>query len=84
MTYAGWTEGTTALLFALNAAARGLGVEDALLAEWGRSQPALPGRLRGSVGSARKAWRWSGEMREIAQTLADDQTWSGKHPYFVI
>ena len=71
MTYAGWTKGTTALLLALSAAARGLGVEDALLAEWERSQPALPGRLQGSVRSTRKAWRWSGEMREIAQTLAD-------------
>ncbi len=71
MTYAGWTKGTTALLLALNAAARGLGIEDALLAEWERSQPALSGRIKGSVRSTRKAWRWSGEMREIAQTLAD-------------
>jgi len=79
MTYAGWTKGTTALLLALSAAARGLGVEDALLAEWERSQPALPSRLEGSAGSARKAWRWSGEMREIAQTLADVGVPAGFH-----
>jgi 3-hydroxyisobutyrate dehydrogenase-like beta-hydroxyacid dehydrogenase len=71
MMYAGWTKGTTALLFAITAGARGLGVEDALLAEWERSQPALPGRIQGSVGSTHKAWRWSGEMREIEQTLTD-------------
>ena len=79
MTYAGWTKGTTALLLALTAAARRLGVEDALLAEWERSQPALPGRIQGSVGSTRKAWRWSGEMHEIAQTLADVGLSAGFH-----
>ena len=79
MMYAGWTKGTTALLLALSAAARGLGVEDALLAEWERSQPALPSRLQGSVGSTRKAWRWSGEMREIEQTLADVGIPAGFH-----
>ena len=79
MTYAGWTKGTTALLFAVSAAAHGLGVQDALFAEWERSQPALSGRLNGSLRSTRKAWRWSGEMREIAQTLADVGIPAGFH-----
>ena len=79
MTYAGWTKGTTALLFAITAAARGLGVEDALFAEWERSQPTLPDRIRGSLRSTRKAWRWSGEMREIAQTLKDVGIPAGFH-----
>jgi 3-hydroxyisobutyrate dehydrogenase-like beta-hydroxyacid dehydrogenase len=70
MVYAGWTKGTSALLFALAAAAQGLGVGDALAREWSRSQPALGPRLEGSGRSAAKAWRWSGEMREIATTLA--------------
>jgi 3-hydroxyisobutyrate dehydrogenase-like beta-hydroxyacid dehydrogenase len=71
MVYAGWTKGTSALLFALVAAAEVLGVADALADEWARSQPALGPRLDGAGGSAAKAWRWSGEMREIAATLGD-------------
>ena len=69
MVYAGWTKGTTALLFALAATAEALGVADALDAEWARSQPALGPRLEGAGRSAAKAWRWSGEMREIGSTL---------------
>jgi 3-hydroxyisobutyrate dehydrogenase-like beta-hydroxyacid dehydrogenase len=70
MVYAGWTKGTTALLFALVAAADALGVRDELRSEWARSQPALAPRLEHAGSSAAKAWRWSGEMREIAATLA--------------
>jgi 3-hydroxyisobutyrate dehydrogenase-like beta-hydroxyacid dehydrogenase len=70
MLYAGWTKGTTALLFALRAAADALGVDDALAEEWSRSQTALAPRLERAGPSAAKAWRWSGEMREIAATLA--------------
>lgn len=70
MVYAGWTKGTTALLFALAAAAERLGVGEALRAEWELSQPALPARLDTSAGAGRKAWRWGREMDEIAHTLA--------------
>ena len=70
MVYAGWTKGTSALLFALAAAAEALGVADAVADEWGRSQPALGSRLQNAGAPAAKAWRWSGEMREIAATLA--------------
>ena len=70
MVYAGWTKGTTALLFALVATATALGVGDALAEEWARSQPALGPRLERAGPSAAKAWRWSGEMREIGVTLA--------------
>ncbi len=71
MVYAGWTKGTSALLFALVAAAEALGVDDALAREWARSQPTLGPRLDGAGRAAAKAWRWSGEMREIAATLGD-------------
>jgi 3-hydroxyisobutyrate dehydrogenase-like beta-hydroxyacid dehydrogenase len=71
MLYAGWTKGTIALLLALGAAAENLGVADELTREWQRSQPGLVDRLTAGAGSARKAWRWTGEMREIARTLAD-------------
>jgi 3-hydroxyisobutyrate dehydrogenase-like beta-hydroxyacid dehydrogenase len=71
MTYAAWTKGTHALLLAIRAAARELGVEDALAAEWERSQPELPGRSeRAAAAAAAKGWRWDGEMEEIADTLA--------------
>jgi 3-hydroxyisobutyrate dehydrogenase-like beta-hydroxyacid dehydrogenase len=69
MLYAGWTKGSTALLLSIAAASRRLGVEDALGAEWESSQPGLLGRLGASAGPASKAWRWVGEMEEIAATL---------------
>jgi hypothetical protein len=69
MVYAGWTKGSSALLCTLAAAAEALGVADAVADEWARSQPALGPRLEGAGRSAAKAWRWSGEMREIAATL---------------
>jgi 3-hydroxyisobutyrate dehydrogenase-like beta-hydroxyacid dehydrogenase len=71
MAYAAWTKGTAAMLLAIRATARASGVEDALLAEWRRSQPDVPGRLDAATdAAARKGWRWVGEMEEIAATLA--------------
>jgi 3-hydroxyisobutyrate dehydrogenase-like beta-hydroxyacid dehydrogenase len=70
MCYAAWTKGSAALLLAVRAAARELGVEDALLAEWDRTQPGLRARSEGAVGSVPKAWRFVGEMHEIAATFA--------------
>jgi 3-hydroxyisobutyrate dehydrogenase-like beta-hydroxyacid dehydrogenase len=70
-TYAAWTKGTAALLLAVIETARAHGVEDALRAEWERSQPGLADRLaRAERSTADKAWRWEGEMREIAATFA--------------
>lgn len=80
MTYAAWTKGSSALLLTIAAAARAHGVEDALAAEWERSQPDLGTRLRRSAaGSAPKAWRWKGEMEEIAATLAEKGLPAGFH-----
>jgi 3-hydroxyisobutyrate dehydrogenase-like beta-hydroxyacid dehydrogenase len=71
MAYAAWTKGTAAMLLAIREAARANGVEDALLREWSRSQPDVPGRLDAAEDSAaRKGWRWIAEMEEIAETLA--------------
>jgi 3-hydroxyisobutyrate dehydrogenase-like beta-hydroxyacid dehydrogenase len=70
MAYAAWTKGSAALLLAAREAARAHGVEDALRAEWERSQPALNGRLRSAQDSAQaKGWRWIAEMEEIAATF---------------
>jgi len=70
MAYAGWTKGSTALLLAIRAYAEAEGVSDALVEEWHRSIPDLPGRLlRTASGTGRKAWRFVGEMEQIAASL---------------
>jgi hypothetical protein len=51
--------------------ARVEGVEGALADEWRISQPDLFRLLDRAVGNARKAWRWVGEMEEVAATFAD-------------
>lgn len=71
MTYAAYTKGTAALLIAIRSLAIHEGVDPALLQEWRLSQPDLPKRSEGAVrANARKAWRFSGEMEEIANTFA--------------
>jgi 3-hydroxyisobutyrate dehydrogenase-like beta-hydroxyacid dehydrogenase len=70
MAYAGWTKGTSALILAIRALVAAEGVEDALLEEWDISQSGLAARSEGAArGSAPKAWRFAGEMREIAATF---------------
>ena len=70
MAYAAWTKGSQALVMAVRALAAAEGVDEALLAEWARSQPDLPKRSENAAkGTARKAWRWVGEMDEIAATF---------------
>jgi hypothetical protein len=64
--YAAWTKGATALLAGVRALAESEGVEAALLAEWKISQPGADKRSEAITVQARKAWRWVGEMEEIA------------------
>ena len=53
---------------------------DALADEWERSQPGLPARLAATAPrTASKAWRWKGEMEEIAATLAQFGLPAGFH-----
>lgn len=71
MAYAAWTKGTSALLLAVAALARANGVDGPLAREWELSQPGLVDRLAAVAASeVPKAWRWSGEMAEIADTFA--------------
>jgi hypothetical protein len=71
MAYAGWTKGSQALLAAMRAFAMAEQVDAALLAEWKISQPDLPARSeRAFSDNARKAWRFVGEMEEIASSLS--------------
>lgn len=70
MAYAAWTKGSAALLLATAAVGDALGVGDALRAEWLESIPGLEERLERARRSAdRKAWRWAGELEEVAATF---------------
>ncbi|MEM7095906.1 MAG: DUF1932 domain-containing protein [Actinomycetota bacterium] len=72
MAYASWTKIGSAMLFAINALADAEGVGDALRAEWDLSQPGLV--RRSEVSAERvgpKAWRFEGEMHQIAAAFAD-------------
>jgi 3-hydroxyisobutyrate dehydrogenase-like beta-hydroxyacid dehydrogenase len=69
--YASWTKASAALLLTVRAVAAAEGVEDALLAEWARSQPALEASSARALRSAEaKGWRWDGEMEEIGDLFA--------------
>ena len=70
MCYAAYTKGTIALLCSILAAAEGYEVRDDLITEWSQSIPNLaenaPKRVRRVTT---KAWRFSGEMEEIAASF---------------
>jgi len=72
MAYAAWTKGTSALLLSVAALATSEEVIEELLSEWDLSIPELRERLeRVSMMIGDKAWRFVGEMEEIAQTYGD-------------
>jgi 3-hydroxyisobutyrate dehydrogenase-like beta-hydroxyacid dehydrogenase len=80
MHYAAWSKATTALLLTIRESARASGIEDALIAEWALSQPGLLERSEHAARStARKGWRWMGEMHEIAATLRANDLPDGFH-----
>jgi 3-hydroxyisobutyrate dehydrogenase-like beta-hydroxyacid dehydrogenase len=70
MCYAAYTKGTTALLAALVAAADSLGVREDLDAQWEMDNKGFSDQVQARVRRVTaKAWRFEGEMREIAATL---------------
>ena len=80
MCYAAYTKGTAALLLAVRSLAKASSVEAALLAEWRRSIPGLEARSNGSISAAApKAWRWIGEMAEIARAFEEQNLPGGFH-----
>ncbi len=80
MAYAAWTKCTDALILAIRALAAREGVDKALLEEWGLSQPDLERRsIQAAAVAAPKAWRYVGEMREIAATFEVAGLPSGFH-----
>lgn len=69
--YAAWSKGETALLAIVRALAHHEGVDETLLNEWRDSMPGLPAQSEHIVQRAWKAWRWVGEMEEIAAGFED-------------
>jgi len=80
MSYAAWTKGTSALLLSVAALAGSEGVFEELLSEWDESIPELRDRveqLSARIGS--KAWRFVGEMEEIARAYDEAGLPEGFH-----
>jgi 3-hydroxyisobutyrate dehydrogenase-like beta-hydroxyacid dehydrogenase len=70
MCYAAHSKGTTALLAAIVAAAEALDVRQELYTHWDRDSKGFSGQVNQRVlRVTAKAWRFEGEMREIALTL---------------
>ena len=70
MCYAASTKGTMALWTELLVAARALGLDEALLAEFGPGHTLVKQQQAGIPAMPRRARRWVGEMEEIAATFA--------------
>ncbi len=69
MCFAAHSKGATALQAAVLGAAQSLGVQAALERQWARSGPNFE-RVTASIRQAApKAWRFTGEMKEIAETF---------------
>lgn len=77
MTFAAYTKGSTALLAAILAVAEKEGVRPDLERQWG---PELTRRAHnGTIASSAKAWRFVGEMHEIAETFGETGLPRGFH-----
>lgn len=70
MCYAAYTKGTSALLTAILGAAEALAVREELAQQWNRDDPAFTAQTEKRVRRVTaKAWRFAGEMEEIAATF---------------
>lgn len=70
MCYAAYSKGTTALLAAVLGVAESLGVRDELERQWSRDDSEFPTQTAQRVSRVTaKAWRFAGEMDEIAETF---------------
>lgn len=70
MAYASWTKIGSAMNLAIRALAQAEGVDQALVDEWNISQPGLVDRSDFvAAGVSPKAWRFTGEMQQIADSF---------------
>ncbi|MFT7650221.1 MAG: 3-hydroxyisobutyrate dehydrogenase-like beta-hydroxyacid dehydrogenase [Candidatus Poriferisodalaceae bacterium] len=66
--FAAWTKGSSALLLAVRTYAVASGVDEALASEWDRRGMDVVTRTTATIaGTTPKAWRFAGEMAEIAK-----------------
>lgn len=78
--YAGWTKGSAALLLAVRAYAEANGLGADIVDEWKMSIPGLAERSDSVARTiSRKAWRFEGEMTEIAEAMNDAGLPDGFH-----
>jgi hypothetical protein len=77
MSFAAYTKGSRAMLCAVLGAAEQLGVLEDLKTQWGTDFTRQA--LAGAVNVTAKAWRFTGEMEEIAATFRDAGMPSGFH-----
>lgn len=72
MCYAAYSKGTTALLAAILATAESLDVREELYQQWGQDDPEFSRQVDQRLRRVTtKAWRFEGEMMEIAATLQE-------------
>jgi 3-hydroxyisobutyrate dehydrogenase-like beta-hydroxyacid dehydrogenase len=79
--YAASSKGATALLGIIRSLARFEGVDDALMEEWHHTMPGVAEQSEQIVQRAWKAWRWEGEMEEIADAFDAANLPSGFRAY---
>jgi 3-hydroxyisobutyrate dehydrogenase-like beta-hydroxyacid dehydrogenase len=80
MCYAAYSKGTTALLAAILAAAESYNVRDELYQQWEKDDPGFSEQVNRRVTRVTaKAWRFEGEMYEIASTFREAGLPGGLH-----
>jgi len=80
MCYAAYTKGTTALLSAILAVAETLGVREELYQQWDMDENGFSEQVNRRVTrTIAKAWRFEGEMHEIASTFQEAGLPNGFH-----
>jgi 3-hydroxyisobutyrate dehydrogenase-like beta-hydroxyacid dehydrogenase len=80
MCYAAYSKGTTALLAAILATAESLGVRDDLYQQWNMDDANFSEQVNHRVTRVTaKAWRFEGEMHEIASTFQEAGLPNGFH-----
>jgi 3-hydroxyisobutyrate dehydrogenase-like beta-hydroxyacid dehydrogenase len=80
MCYAAYSKGTTALLSAILATAESFGVREELYQQWDKDNEGFSEQVnRRATRVSAKAWRFEGEMHEIASTFREAGLPDGFH-----
>ena len=80
MCYAAYSKGTTALVSAVLATAESLGVREELYQQWDKDDEGFSEQINRRVTRVTaKAWRFEGEMKEIASTFREAGLPDGFH-----